>query len=115
MSRIFITGSTEGIGRAAARSLLKQGHEVVLHARSKERASAVNDLAAKSAGIVIGDLRSAAETRFHRRASQCDRTHGRRHPQRRYLLRTTAQPNTRRASEHPRGKHARAVYADRFD
>ena len=63
MSRIFITGSTQGIGREAARSLLNQGHEVVLHARSKERASAVNDLAAETAGIVIGDLRSAAETR----------------------------------------------------
>jgi NAD(P)-dependent dehydrogenase (short-subunit alcohol dehydrogenase family) len=63
MSRIFITGSTEGIGRAAARSLLSQGHEVVLHARSKERASALEDLAGKAAGIVIGDLRSAKETR----------------------------------------------------
>jgi NAD(P)-dependent dehydrogenase (short-subunit alcohol dehydrogenase family) len=63
MSRIFITGSTQGIGRAAARSLLNQGHEVVLHARSKERASAVNDLAAETAQIVIGDLHSAAETR----------------------------------------------------
>jgi NAD(P)-dependent dehydrogenase (short-subunit alcohol dehydrogenase family) len=63
MARIFITGSTEGIGRAAARSLLAQGHEVVLHARSKERASAVNDLSRQAAGIVIGDLRSAAETR----------------------------------------------------
>ena len=63
MSRIFITGSTQGIGHAAAHSLLDQGHEVVLHARSKERASAVNDLAAETAGIVIGDLRSAAETR----------------------------------------------------
>ena len=63
MSRIFITGSTEGIGRAAARSLLNQGHQVVLHARSKERASVLDDLAPEAAGIVIGDLRSAAETR----------------------------------------------------
>lgn len=63
MSRIFITGSTEGIGRAAASSLLSQGHQVVLHARSRARASALNDLATEAAGIVIGDLRSAAETR----------------------------------------------------
>jgi NAD(P)-dependent dehydrogenase (short-subunit alcohol dehydrogenase family) len=41
MPRIFITGSTEGIGRAAARSLLSGGHQVVLHARSKQRASAL--------------------------------------------------------------------------
>ncbi len=63
MSRVFITGSTEGIGRAAACSLLSGGHEVVLHARSKERASVLDDLAAEAAGIVIGDLGSAAETR----------------------------------------------------
>jgi NAD(P)-dependent dehydrogenase (short-subunit alcohol dehydrogenase family) len=61
MSRIFITGSTDGLGLAAARTLLSEGHEVVLHARSKERASAVADLAAL--GVAIGDLSSADETR----------------------------------------------------
>ena len=30
MARIFITGSTDGLGRAAARSLLDEAHEVVL-------------------------------------------------------------------------------------
>ena len=39
------------------------GHEVVLHARSAKRASTLPDLAARSAGVVIGDLGSAAETR----------------------------------------------------
>jgi len=34
MSRIFITGSTDGLGQAAARTLIAEGHEVVLHARS---------------------------------------------------------------------------------
>jgi NAD(P)-dependent dehydrogenase (short-subunit alcohol dehydrogenase family) len=63
MARIFITGSTDGLGRAAARSLLDQRHEVVLHARSTERAAALGDLASESAGVVIGDLRSAAEIR----------------------------------------------------
>jgi NAD(P)-dependent dehydrogenase (short-subunit alcohol dehydrogenase family) len=63
MARIFITGSTEGLGRAAAESLIEQGHEVVLHARSSERASALADLAPRSLGIVVGDLRSAADTR----------------------------------------------------
>jgi len=61
MARIFITGSTDGLGRAAARSLLAEGHEVVLHARSTERASTLADLASETIGIVIGDLRSAAE------------------------------------------------------
>jgi NAD(P)-dependent dehydrogenase (short-subunit alcohol dehydrogenase family) len=68
MARVFITGSTDGLGRAAARSLVDDGHEVVLHARSTERASTLADLASQAAGIVIGDLRSAAE--IHRIAGQ---------------------------------------------
>jgi NAD(P)-dependent dehydrogenase (short-subunit alcohol dehydrogenase family) len=63
MSRIFITGSTDGLGLAAARDLMAEGHEVVLHARSSKRASALGDLAPRSAGVVVGDLSSAAETR----------------------------------------------------
>jgi NAD(P)-dependent dehydrogenase (short-subunit alcohol dehydrogenase family) len=63
MALIFITGSTDGLGRAAARSLLDDGHRVVLHARSTERAAALADLEPRSAGIAIGDLSSAAETR----------------------------------------------------
>lgn len=63
MSRIFITGSTDGLGLAAARDLIAQGHQVVLHARSQQRASALTDVAPRAAGVVIGDLSSAAETR----------------------------------------------------
>jgi NAD(P)-dependent dehydrogenase (short-subunit alcohol dehydrogenase family) len=63
MSRIFITGSTDGLGRAAAAVLVGDGHDVVLHARSLERAAALSDLAPDAAGVVIGDLASAAETR----------------------------------------------------
>ncbi|MDB6008627.1 MAG: family NAD(P)-dependent oxidoreductase [Gammaproteobacteria bacterium] len=63
MRRIFITGSTDGLGRAAARALMAEGHEVVLHARSSERAAALADLAPRSGGVVIGDLSSAVETR----------------------------------------------------
>jgi NAD(P)-dependent dehydrogenase (short-subunit alcohol dehydrogenase family) len=63
MRRIFITGSTDGLGRAAARTLMAEGHEVVLHARSPQRASALADLAPRAAGVVIGDLSSAVETR----------------------------------------------------
>jgi NAD(P)-dependent dehydrogenase (short-subunit alcohol dehydrogenase family) len=63
VSRIFITGSTDGLGRAAARVLLGEGHDVVLHARSRERAADLGDLAPNAAGVVIGDLASAAQTR----------------------------------------------------
>jgi NAD(P)-dependent dehydrogenase (short-subunit alcohol dehydrogenase family) len=63
MAHVFITGSTDGLGRAAAAALIGGGHRVVLHARSRQRASAVDDLASRSAGVAIGDLGSADDTR----------------------------------------------------
>ena len=62
MRRIFITGSTDGLGRAAALTLINEGHQVVLHARSKQRATALAELAPRAAGVVIGDLASGVET-----------------------------------------------------
>ena len=58
-----LTGSTDGLGRAAAGVLISEGHDVILHARTRERAAALSDLAADAAGVVVGDLSSAAETR----------------------------------------------------
>ena len=63
MATVFITGSTDGLGRAAAQSLLDDGHQVVLHARSADRAATIGEVASRAAGIAIGDLRGAAETR----------------------------------------------------
>ena len=63
MPCIFITGSADGLGRAAAGVLIGDGHDVVLHARTRERAAALSDLAPDAAGVVIGDLSSAAQTR----------------------------------------------------
>ncbi len=63
MATIFITGSTDGLGRAAAQSLAGQGHRVVLHARSAGRTGAIGELASRSAGIVIGDLARGADVR----------------------------------------------------
>ncbi|MEU9064219.1 SDR family NAD(P)-dependent oxidoreductase [Streptomyces sp. NPDC048430] len=56
MARIFVTGSVEGLGRNAAEDLISDGHELVLHARNDRRADALDDLAAKGAHVVIGDL-----------------------------------------------------------
>ncbi|KQU28529.1 MULTISPECIES: SDR family NAD(P)-dependent oxidoreductase [unclassified Rhodococcus (in: high G+C Gram-positive bacteria)] len=56
MSRVLITGSTDGVGRAAAVSLLDDGHEVVVHARTRQRLSAVEDLTTRGASAVVGDL-----------------------------------------------------------
>ncbi|WP_258935352.1 SDR family NAD(P)-dependent oxidoreductase [Nesterenkonia pannonica] len=56
MSRIFVTGSTDGLGRNTAIELLDQGHELVLHARNPERARSLDDLTARGARVVVGDL-----------------------------------------------------------
>jgi NAD(P)-dependent dehydrogenase (short-subunit alcohol dehydrogenase family) len=64
MARVLITGSTTGLGEAAARQLLDEGHGVVLHARNKDRARSMDNLAERAAGLVLGDLASVAETRF---------------------------------------------------
>jgi short-subunit dehydrogenase len=45
VSRIFITGSTDGLGRGAATVLMGDGHDVVLHARTRQRAAALSGLA----------------------------------------------------------------------
>jgi NAD(P)-dependent dehydrogenase (short-subunit alcohol dehydrogenase family) len=63
LARIFITGSTDGLGRGAAQTLMEDGHEVVLHARSRKRAADIDGLASRGARVVIGDLASAAETK----------------------------------------------------
>jgi NAD(P)-dependent dehydrogenase (short-subunit alcohol dehydrogenase family) len=63
MSRIFITGSADGLGRAAAQTLLSGGHEVIVHARTVERLAAVNDLIDGGASAVVGDLADLSQTR----------------------------------------------------
>jgi NAD(P)-dependent dehydrogenase (short-subunit alcohol dehydrogenase family) len=61
--QVLVTGSTTGLGLAAAQSLVDHGHDVVLHARSAERAADLGQLVRRSAGVVIGDLASAADVR----------------------------------------------------
>jgi NAD(P)-dependent dehydrogenase (short-subunit alcohol dehydrogenase family) len=63
MARIFITGSADGLGRAAAETLLEDGHEVIVHARSTHRLTAVNDLIDAGASAVVGDLADLDQTR----------------------------------------------------
>ena len=44
MARVFIAGSTNCLGRAAARALTDERYEFVLNARSHERAAALDGL-----------------------------------------------------------------------
>ncbi|MFE1248419.1 SDR family NAD(P)-dependent oxidoreductase [Streptomyces sp. NPDC058735] len=56
MSRILVTGSADGLGRYAAEELLSQGHEVVVHARNRQRAAQLDAPAGRWAGLVVGDF-----------------------------------------------------------
>ncbi|PWW21986.1 short-subunit dehydrogenase [Geodermatophilus normandii] len=65
MATIAITGSTDGIGRAAARRLLADGHTVVLHARSEARGAPVAEELGRLGDVrlVTGDLADLDEVR----------------------------------------------------
>ncbi|RAM38618.1 SDR family NAD(P)-dependent oxidoreductase [Arthrobacter globiformis] len=62
MARIFITGSAGGLGLNAARALLQQGHEVVLHARDESRLASAGAVRDQAVGTVVGDLADLIET-----------------------------------------------------
>jgi NAD(P)-dependent dehydrogenase (short-subunit alcohol dehydrogenase family) len=68
MASVFITGSSDGIGRETARQLVKAGHRVVLHARDDTRAKDAAAAVPEAVGVAIGDLslvtgiRQAAES-----------------------------------------------------
>lgn len=48
---ILITGSTDGIGAATARTLVTQGHNVLLHGRNAARLKAVAEELNAQGGI----------------------------------------------------------------
>jgi NAD(P)-dependent dehydrogenase (short-subunit alcohol dehydrogenase family) len=56
MARIFITGSADGLGQLAAKALVDQGHQVVLHARSEKRAQEALDKVPGAEGTSAADL-----------------------------------------------------------
>jgi NAD(P)-dependent dehydrogenase (short-subunit alcohol dehydrogenase family) len=60
MSRIFISGSSTGLGLMASALLIEQGHQVVLHARSTARANDARKSLPAAEGIVEGDLETIA-------------------------------------------------------
>ena len=60
MARVFITGSSDGLGLMAARLLIDEGHEVVLHGRNEDRSRDALAAAAGARGVVSGDLSTIA-------------------------------------------------------
>jgi len=63
MARVFITGSSDGLGRMAAQLLIEQGHSAVLHARNLARAQEAMAAVPGAKAVVVGDLSSIRQTR----------------------------------------------------
>lgn len=63
MSRIFITGSADGLGLLAGQLLAGQGHDVVLHARNAARASEARAALPGAQAVLVGDLSTLAGVR----------------------------------------------------
>ncbi len=61
--RVLVTGSADGLGHAAAESLLDSGHDVVVHVRNSARLDAVRALLDRGAAVVVGDLAHLDQTR----------------------------------------------------
>ncbi|MGH6672042.1 MAG: SDR family NAD(P)-dependent oxidoreductase [Xanthobacteraceae bacterium] len=63
MSRIFITGSSDGLGLMAGRLLVEWSHLVTLHARNTARAEDTKRALPQADAVVIGDVSSVAQMR----------------------------------------------------
>jgi NAD(P)-dependent dehydrogenase (short-subunit alcohol dehydrogenase family) len=61
MSRVFVTGSADGLGQMAAQRLVAESHEVVLHARSEVRGREAMAVVPGARGVLTADLSSIAE------------------------------------------------------
>src|SRR5262245_15044627 len=63
VARVFITGSSDGLGLMAARLLIDQGHDVVLHGRNEGRSRDALASTPGTHGVVSGDLSTIAGAR----------------------------------------------------
>jgi NAD(P)-dependent dehydrogenase (short-subunit alcohol dehydrogenase family) len=72
MARVFVTGSSTGLGLGAAEILAREGHAVTLHARTQARADDARRECRDAEGVVVGDLTTVAG--MYDVAEQADRT-----------------------------------------
>ncbi|WP_413990014.1 SDR family NAD(P)-dependent oxidoreductase [Labrys okinawensis] len=63
MARIFISGSSAGLGLMAGQLLAEQGHKVVLHARNEARAADARRELPAAEAVITGDLETIAGAR----------------------------------------------------
>src|ERR1700761_8408565 len=61
--KILITGSADGLGQMAAKQLVLEGHEVVLHARNTERGRDALKNVPGAKNVLIADLATMEETK----------------------------------------------------
>jgi NAD(P)-dependent dehydrogenase (short-subunit alcohol dehydrogenase family) len=54
--RVFITGSADGLGAMAANLLVQDGHAVMLHARSEDRAAAAMRAVPGAQDVLVADV-----------------------------------------------------------
>jgi NAD(P)-dependent dehydrogenase (short-subunit alcohol dehydrogenase family) len=64
MTRVLITGSSDGLGLMAAELLVHVGHAVTLHARNDQRAADARRALSGTEHVVVGDLASIEGTRL---------------------------------------------------
>ena len=63
MLKVFITGSSDGLGAITARTLISEGHSVLLHARNQQRANDALAFSPGASGCLIADLSSIGQTK----------------------------------------------------
>jgi len=63
MTRIFISGSADGLGLMAGELLLQQGHQVTFHARNQARADQLKRKLPQASAVVTGDVQTIAAMR----------------------------------------------------
>jgi len=56
MARVFITGSSDGLGLMTGQLLADEGHRVVLHARNDARAGDAKKALPKAEAVEVGDF-----------------------------------------------------------
>jgi NAD(P)-dependent dehydrogenase (short-subunit alcohol dehydrogenase family) len=62
LMRIFITGSSDGLGQLAAKALIAEGHAVVLHARSEARGAEALKAVPGAETVLTADLANLDQT-----------------------------------------------------
>jgi NAD(P)-dependent dehydrogenase (short-subunit alcohol dehydrogenase family) len=60
MARVFISGSSTGLGLMAGELLASQGHQVVLHARNAGRAEDARRAMPAAEAVIVGDIETIA-------------------------------------------------------